>query len=187
MNLLLSSGRRILLAAVASGLMSLGIVAPARAALPTGYLVWSQGTADDPASRKILRMTLPGRTDRQPLTAGEDIQPQISPDGKWVAYAKAKFPGGSDYHDVKLWRVYVVSIHGVGQGRREIKIDDDGAWPSWSQSGALFYNQADGTHSRLVRVDIDDRGRVIGRRTVALTTGAVRRIRRGQRGGHLPR
>ena len=62
-----------------------------------------------------------------------------------------------------------MSIHGAGQGRREIKIDDDGAWPSWSQSGALFYNQADGTHSRLVRVEIDDRGRVTKRQVVAAT------------------
>jgi hypothetical protein len=147
----------------------LALAAPAGAALPTGYLVWSQGTADDPASRKIQRLTLPGLTDARALTAGEDIQPQVSPDGKWVAYAKAKFPGGSDYHDVKLWRLYLVSIHGAGQGRREIKIDDDGAWPSWSQSGALFYNQADGTHSRLVKVEIDDRGRVTRRQVVAAT------------------
>ena len=70
-----------------------------------------------------------------------------------MAYAKAKFPGGSDYHDPKLWKVYLVSIHGAGEGRREIKIDDDGAWPSWSQSGALHYNQADGTHTRLMRVE----------------------------------
>jgi hypothetical protein len=62
-----------------------------------------------------------------------------------------------------------VSIHGVGQGRRELKIDDDGAWPSWSRSGALYYNQADGTHSRLVRVELDDRGRVTRRQTVLST------------------
>ena len=143
--------------------------APAWAALPEGYLVWSRGTPDDPASRKIHRLTLPGRTDLQALTTGEDIEPQVSPDGKWVAYAKAKFPGGSDYHDVKLWKVYVVSIHGAGQGRRELKIDDDGAWPSWSKSGALFYNQADGTHTRIVRVELDDRGRVTRKATVLVT------------------
>jgi hypothetical protein len=139
----------------------------ARAAgLPTGYLVWSRGTPDDPASRTIHRMTLPGRDDVKALTAGEDIQPQISPDGRWVAYAKAKFPGGSDYHDPRLWKLFVVSIHGAGQGRREIKIDDDGAWPSWSSTGALFYNQADGTHTRLVRVTLDDRGQVTARAVV---------------------
>ena len=97
------------------------------------------------------------------------MEPQVSPDGRWVAYAKAKFPGGSDYHDFRQWKVFVVSIHGLGGGRREIKIDDDGAWPSWSKNGALFYNQADGTHTRIVRVELDDRGRVSSKKTVVDT------------------
>jgi hypothetical protein len=142
---------------------------PALAALPQGYLVWSRGTADDPATRKIHRLTLPEKSDERDLTAGEDVEPQVSPDGKWVAYAKAKFPGGSDYHDPKLWKLYLVSIHGAGEGRREIKVDDDGAWPSWSKSGALFYNQADGSHSLLVRVELDERGQVTRKQTFATT------------------
>ena len=168
----MSTARALLRAWRAAAALALAVMAapPVRAAgLPTGYLVWSRGTPDDPGSRTIHRLTLPGRSDQRALTAGEDIQPHISPDGKWVAYAKAKFPGGSDYHDPKLWKVYIVSIHGAGQGRREIKIDEDGAWPSWSSSGALFYNQADGTHTRLVRVTIDDRGRVTGKTTVLAT------------------
>lgn len=142
------------------------------AGLPEGYLVWTRGTADDPGSRKIHRLTLPDLGDERTLTSGEDVEPQVSPDGRWVAYAKAKFPGGSDYHDFKLWRIYVVSIHGAGQGRKEIKVDDDGAWPSWSKSGALFYDQADGTHSRLVRVELDDLGRVTRRQAVVATRDA---------------
>ncbi len=138
-------------------------------ALPTGYVVWSKGTPDDPSTRKIFRLKLPDRTDEQALTAGEDIEPQISPDGKWVAYAKAKFPGGSDYHDFRLWRIFIVSIHGVGPGRREIKIDDDGAWPGWGKGGALYYNQADGAQSRVVRVDLDPSGRVARRQVVVAT------------------
>jgi hypothetical protein len=146
------------------------LLAPAPGwALPQGYLVWSKGTADDPASRTIHRLTLPERGDERPLTAGEDVEPQISPDGKWVAYAKAKFPGGTDYHNPALWKLYLVSIHGVGDGRKELKIDDDGAWPSWSRSGALFYNQADGTHSRLIRVELDERGRVSKRQAFVTT------------------
>ncbi len=141
-------------------------------ALPQGYLVWTHGTAEDPASRKLHRLTLPEKTDLQVLTAGEDVEPQISPDGKWVAYAKAKFAGGSDYHDFKLWKVYLVSIHGAADRRREIKIDDDGAWPSWGSNGALFYNQADGTHSRIMRVEIDERGQVTRRQTVLSTSQA---------------
>jgi hypothetical protein len=110
-------------------------------------------------------MTLPALDDVHALTAGEDVEPRISPNGQWIAYAKAKFPGGSDYHDFKLWRPYVVSIHGAGGGRAEIKIDDDGAWPSWSASGALFYDQAVGTHTQIVRVELDEQGRVVSKRT----------------------
>lgn len=131
--------------------------------LPQGYLVWSRGTTGDPSTRQLYRMTLPGREDQHALTTGEDIEPRISPDGRWVAYAKAKFPGGSDYHNFQLWRPYVVSIHGASDGRKEIKIDDDGAWPSWGANGALFYNQADGTQSRIVKVVLDDLGRVVSK------------------------
>jgi hypothetical protein len=129
-----------------------------QAELPQGYLVWSRGTPDDPASRQLYRMTLPAMDDPHALTTGEDVEPRISPDGKWIAYAKAKYPGGSDYHDFTLWRPYIVSIHGAASGRKEIKIDDDGAWPSWGAGGALFYNQADGTQTRIMRVEIDDKG-----------------------------
>lgn len=146
--------------------LALAFAPAARAALPTGYLIWSKGRSEDPASRKIYRLTLPDRADERALTTGEDVEPQVSPDGRWVAYAKAKFPGGSDYHDFKAWKIYLVSIHGAGDGRKEIKIDDDGYWPSWSKSGALFFSQADGTHSRVVRVELDDRGRVQSRTVV---------------------
>ena len=159
----------------AAGALLLGCLLGAPAAhaqLPQGYLVWTKGTAGDATSRKLYRLTLPEKADERMLTAGEDVEPQISPDGKWVAYAKAKFPGGSDYHDFKLWKLYVVSIHGAGEGRREIKIDDDGAWPSWSKSGALFYNQADGTHSRVMRVELDERGLVTRKQTYLATRDA---------------
>jgi hypothetical protein len=133
--------------------------------LPNGYLVWSRGTAGDPSTRQIFRATLPATADARAITSGEDVEPRISPDGQWVAYAKAKFPGGSDYHDFTLWRPYLVSIHGVDDTRKEIKIDDDGAWPSWSASGALFYNQASGTQSRIVKVVLDAHGRVVSKQT----------------------
>jgi hypothetical protein len=100
---------------------------------------------------------------------GEDVEPRISPDGKWVAYAKAKFPGGSDYHDFTLWQPYIVSIYGADAGRKEIKIDEAGAWPSWGQNGALFYNQADGTQSQIMRVELDERGMAVSRRVWLVT------------------
>jgi len=133
--------------------------------LPTGYLVWSKGKELDPTSRKIYRMTLPGKTDVQALTTGEDVECQVSPDGKWVAFARAKL-AGSDYHKFNLWKLYIVSIHGVGGGRQEIKIDD-GAWPSWGKgSDTLYYNQFVGTHSKIVRATLDAQGKVTARQVV---------------------
>ncbi len=138
----------------------------ARADLPTGYLVWTKGEERSPESRKIYRMTLPEKSDIKPLTSGtpgEDIECQISPDGKWVAYAKAKLPGQS-YHQTKMWKLYIVSIHGIGDGREEIKIDDNGYWPSWGAGGELFYSQVDeeggSQHTRIMRATLDEYGAV---------------------------
>ncbi|HUU00989.1 MAG TPA: hypothetical protein VM425_06075 [Myxococcota bacterium] len=138
----------------------------ARADLPTGYLVWTKGEERSPESRKIYRMTLPEKSDIKPLTSGtpgEDIECQISPDGKWVAYAKAKLPGQS-YHQTKMWKLYIVSIHGIGDGREEIKIDDNGYWPSWGEGGEIFYSQVDeeggSQHTRIMRVTLDEYGAV---------------------------
>ncbi|MBW2704342.1 MAG: hypothetical protein JRF33_26285 [Deltaproteobacteria bacterium] len=136
-----------------------------RAELPTGYFVWSQGESLRPETRKIYRMTLPEKTDVRVLTSGTpgaDIEGQISPDGKWVAFAKAKLPD-STYHMTKMWKIYVVSIHGIGDGREENKIDDNGYWPSWGADGELYYSQVDddgsgSEHTRIMRVTLDDYG-----------------------------
>lgn len=148
----------------------------ARGELPTGYFVWSKGDVKDPASRKIYRMTLPGRTDIKVLTSGEDVQPRISPDGKWVAYAKAKASGGSEYLSFNLWKIYVVSIHGAAQGRKEIKIDDTGYWPSWGKDGVLYYSQPDGDHTKIIRAKIDKKGRAIERKLFFSTKSAFSAI-----------
>lgn len=141
----------------------------ARAALPEGYLVWSHGDLYDRASRRCWRMTLPEMTDARALTTGtggEDVECQASPDGKWVAFARAKLPG-MDYHQFNNWRLYIVSIHGVDDCRTEIKIDDDGYWPSWGGDGSLFYAQVDddgeGEHTRIMRAVLDEQGRVTDR------------------------
>lgn len=134
------------------------------AAPPAGYLVYSSGKAGDASSRKIVRLTMPKMNEKITLTNGEDISPQISPDGKWVAYAKAKLAGGSDYHSFHLWRIYLVSIHGAAEGREEIKIDD-GYWPSWGNDHSLYYNQVDGTHSKIIKVKLDDDGGILKKET----------------------
>ncbi len=155
--------------------MVLSTAAAAGAELPTGYFVWTKGEARSPETRKIYRMTLPDKTDIKPLTSatpGEDIECQISPDGKWVAYAKAKLPG-QNYHQTKMWKLYIVSIHGIGDGREEIKIDDNGYWPSWGEDGRLYYSQVDedggSQHTRIMRVTLDDYGGVTERVEVFIT------------------
>ncbi len=163
-----------LIFSLAAGIFCLGSGAWG-ADLPTGYLVWTKGDGSDPASRKIYRMTLPEKTDIRALTSGlpaEDIEGQISPDGKWVAYAKAKLPA-SNYHQTKGWKLYLVSIHGIGDGREEIKIDDNGYWPSWGQDGELYYSQVDeegdSEHTRIMRVSLDERGATLQKNEIFST------------------
>lgn len=144
------------------------IPAAASASLPTGYLVWSKGTQGKSDTRKLYRMTLPQKTDIKALTAGEDVEPQISPDGQWVAYAKAILSGGTDYHWFKGWSVYLVSI----DGGNEIKIADSGYWPSWGTSGSeLYYSVADGSHTKITRATLDAQGKVVST-SVAVSTKA---------------
>ena len=142
---------------VVAALLSL-VSLPARGELPTGYLVWSKGKQGDMTSRKIYRMSLPDQTDVQALTSGEDVGCQISPDGKWVAYAKAKLSGGTDYHAFNLWQVHVVHIDGVGAGHPETLVGD-GYWPSWGKGNVLHYSTVDGTHTKIVKVTIDGQGK----------------------------
>ena len=152
-------------------LLSISLGAAALAELPTGYLVWVHGDVYDRASRKVHRLTLPQMTDEIVLTSGEDTECQISPDGKWVAYAKAKVPQ-TDYHQFGRWKIYVVSIHGMGDGREEIKIDDNGYWPSWSEDNALNYSQVDDEdshHTTIMRVYIDDYGTILSQQKVYST------------------
>jgi hypothetical protein len=131
--------------------------APLPAELPTGYLVWSRGQEGDRTSRKIYRMTLPDKSDTTVLTSGEDIGCQVSYDGKWVAYAKAKIPG-ADYHSFDQWEVYVVHIDGVGAGYAEVKVAD-GYWPSWGEGNVLYYSTVDGKHTNIMKVTVDAEGK----------------------------
>jgi MYXO-CTERM domain-containing protein len=152
-------------------IISLMLGGSALAEPPQGYLVWIKGELGSKTSRKVYRMTLPEKSDVMALTSGEDVECQISPDGKWVAYAKSKLPD-TDYHQFERWKLYLVSIHGVGDGREEIKIDDNGYWPSWGDDNVLYYSQVDDAHdqhTKIVKVTLDDRGEVTDR-TVVMET-----------------
>ena len=170
-------GRRLRWSALLAALLW-PTLAPAGAAakLPEGYLVWVKSPVERAGERKVYRMTLPGKDEIVALTSGEDISPKISPDGTWVAYAKAKLEGGSDYHAFNLWKIYIVSIHGASGGRQELEIDANGYWPSWGRAkggqNVLYYNTPDGKHSRIMRVRLDADGAVVERREVIATAPA---------------
>lgn len=142
----------------------------ARAALPDGYLVWAKGKEGDRSSRKCYRLTLPGKTDERALTSGEDIGCQVSYDGKWLAFARAKL-SDSDYHAFNLWQVHIVHIDGVGAGHKEILVDD-GYWPAWGSGGELYYSTVDGSHTKIMKVAVDSQGQ-IGGKTEVLSTKAL--------------
>jgi hypothetical protein len=144
-------------------------------ALPTGYFVWSKGRVDDMSSRRCHRMTLPQRTDTKPLTSGEDVSCVVSFSGKWLAYAKARLAGGTSYHSFGLWDIHVVHIDGVEAGHEEVKVDG-GYWPSWGHGDLLYYNQPDGDHTKIYRVDIDGRGRPHGKTLHVSTRSAYETI-----------
>lgn len=151
--------------------------APARASedvdSATGYLVWSRGEEYQPETRKLVRMTFSGGAVKEPaltLTEGEDVEAQISPDGKYVAYAKAKIPG-ADYHSFSFWKVYVVSIHGKDVSG-ELKVDDSGYWPNWLDNRTLSYCQMDPAHpnhSVLMKAKLDEDGVVLHKEVVLRT------------------
>ena len=52
--------------------LGLGLLATRAQAmdLPAGYLVWIKGELNQMSSRKVYRMTLPGKTDIKALTSG---------------------------------------------------------------------------------------------------------------------
>ena len=153
--------RNLLLGFALVGLLLGTKTAWAQLALPQGYLVWSRGTPDDPASRQLYRMTLPAMDDAHALTTGEDVEPRISPDGQWIAYAKAKYPGGSDYHDFTLWRPYIVSIHGAAAGRKEIRGRRRRRLAQLERERGLVLQPGRRHPEPIMRVEIDDKGAVI--------------------------
>lgn len=161
------------LGAMAVGLLAALFCFPAVAAeLPRGYLVWIQGEEGRGETRKVHRMTLPGKEDVVALTTGQDVECQVSPDGRWVAYAKAKISGEADYHQFKLWSLYVVSIFGVEEGAQEVLVDVDGYWPSWGKGGELYYSKPDPDrqgHTMIMMADLDDSGRPLARTEVFRT------------------
>jgi DNA-binding winged helix-turn-helix (wHTH) protein/Tol biopolymer transport system component len=103
--------------------------------------------ASNPQTRLDLWM-LPGNGDApRPFlqTAANEMQPQVSPDGRWLAYA-------SD--ESGTWEVYVQSFPAPGE-KRTVSVGG-GAQPQWRRDGReLFYLSPDGT---LMAVDVTTGG-----------------------------
>ncbi len=160
------------LGAAVAGLLIALLCVPAAAELPQGFLVWIRGEEGRAETRKVHRMTLPDKDEVVALTTGQDVECQVSPDGRWVAFAKAKISGEADYHQFKLWSLYVVSIFGVGQGAQEVLVDVDGYWPSWGKDGQLYYSKPDPDrqgHTIIMMAQLDDSGRALSRAEVFRT------------------
>ena len=79
----------------------------------------------------------------------EETDPQLSPDGQWLAYAAAD--------ESRRWEVYVRPFQRSGGVWRVSR--GGGRFPRWANDGrALFYVKPDGT---LARATIDARGPAI--------------------------
>jgi Tol biopolymer transport system component len=88
-----------------------------------------------------VRTAPDGSTAAYLQTAANEMQPQVSPDGRWMSYA-------SD--ESGAWEVYVQAFPGGGQ-KRTISVGG-GAQPEWRRDGReLYYLAPDGT---LMAVDV---------------------------------
>ena len=158
-------------------LLLAGTVGSLRAqySLPEGFIVYSKG---NDSQRTLYRVDVhPGDTPEQIAATerkicekgaiGDDIEGQISFDGKWLAFARTvakttKGKGNNDYHDYDKWEIYVVRIDGTLPAE-PIRIGP-GYFPSWSDDSdqevkTLYYTYE---KERSIRqVTIDDRGKVL--------------------------
>ncbi len=94
----------------------------------------------------IMKMSLDGERKTEPflMTPSDERYGQVSPDGKWVAYASA---------ESGRWDVFVRPLSGGG-GRWQVNTTGMGVYPKWSADGReLFYTQEDFMMSAAVTVE----------------------------------
>ena len=96
----------------------------------------------------IATMLMEGDHTRQPLLEGQNNydHPQISPDGRWLAYSSAE--SGSN----QVWVRPYPNIN----SKRELISTDGGYGPLWSQNGReIFYRNGDSVMATSVKTDPD--------------------------------
>jgi len=103
------------------------------------WLVWQrQDVQSAGGGWDIFGLRLGVDSAPRPLVAGagQQVQPELSPDGRWLAYADAQSSQTID--------VYVRPFPEVDQGRWQVSLDG-GAQPRWSPSGKeLFFRSTGG-------------------------------------------
>ena len=109
----------------------------------SGYIAFRYGFSDG-TTRRDIRYVSPGDTTSHPVvaTSADEYNPEVSPDGKWMAYASEE-SGRTE--------VYVIPF--PGGGSRQQVSNEGGRNPVWANNGRqLFYRSSKGT---LVAADID--------------------------------
>ena len=109
----------------------------------SGYIAFREGFTDG-TTRRDIRYVSPGDTTSRPVvaTTADEFNPEVSPDGKWIAYASEE-SGRTE--------VYLMPF--PGGGARQQVSNAGGRNPVWAGNGRqLFYRSATGM---LVAADVD--------------------------------
>lgn len=104
------------------------------AELPEGFMVWSSNRR---GNHDIFKMTLPDKKiTRLSKHPHNEYFPRISPDGKYVIFARAQKPKQS-FNDQISWDVVLLNL----QTGKERVVTKSGNFPTWSSDGERVYFQ----------------------------------------------
>jgi len=140
--------------------MSLNIQVPTSISPDGTRLVFTETRPN--ASDDILMMTMDGKRPTKPLipTKHREINPEISPNGRWIAYESDE----SGTH-----QVYVRPFPNVDAGYWQVSTGPVGSRPLWARNGReLFY--VDDTANRLMVVPVQSDGETFRLGTPGLGT-----------------
>jgi eukaryotic-like serine/threonine-protein kinase len=109
------------------------------------------GTTNPQTKKDIWLLSMRGERRTQPflVTPFNEIQAQVSPDGRWIAYA-------SD--ESGQWDVYVQSFPNAGN-KRAVSVGE-GAQPQWRRDGRELYYLSSTHQLMAVEMDLASGGRI---------------------------